>query len=156
MSFEKRCLKNLAEFIEAEDPKAAKHLRNISDNMIDLTAPFRAGAYYCRGMNGSYSIKQVLPALFPNDPKLDYNSLTINGVTAGREYANLPELMEKDKEKYDKIRKELYAYCELDTFAMVKVLTELRKAVRDRSSCTELCWWVRTALTNLRLESNRL
>jgi hypothetical protein len=37
--------------------------------------PFQSKAYYNNDMEGSYSIKHVLPALYPNDPELDYHSL---------------------------------------------------------------------------------
>ena len=151
MPFEKKRLEELAEYIKKDDPKRAKHLLNIRDNIIDLMEPFQTGAYYCREMNGSHSIKQVLPALFPNDPDLDYKSLTINGATAGREYAKLPEVIKKDKDQYEKTRTDLLAYCELDTYAMVKLLSKLKEAVKDNSKCTAKCWWVRKAYESIRL-----
>ena len=68
MSFEQSRIKELAKLF----PDLDKHLMALHDNMIDLAAPFRSGAYYCRAMGGSYSIKAVLPALCPDDPELDY------------------------------------------------------------------------------------
>ena len=36
-----------------------------------LKIPFQSGYYYNKAMGGSFSIKSVLPALFPDDPALD-------------------------------------------------------------------------------------
>ncbi len=54
--------------------------------MIDLMTPFRKN-YRLPGMNGSYSIKSVLPALVP---ELNYDSLAIgNGGDASAAFYNL-------------------------------------------------------------------
>ena len=52
-------------------PDLAEHLLNIRDNIVDLLVPFQSGYYYNRAMGGSFSIKSVLPAIFPDDPSLD-------------------------------------------------------------------------------------
>jgi len=96
----------------------------IHDNMIDLAAPFQSGAYYCRDMGGSFSIKSVLPALFPGNPELDYNELSIvkNGGDAMGIYATLHERL---PDEILEIRTALLAYCRLDTLAMVRILQKL-------------------------------
>jgi hypothetical protein len=97
--------------------------------MIDLAAPFRSGAYYCREMCGSYSIKAVLPALCPPSgyPELDYMSLEIrNGSAAMSAYA---ELGDKPPEEIAVTRKALLEYCRLDTLAMVRILEKLYEAI---------------------------
>jgi hypothetical protein len=120
MSFEKVRIKELSLLF----PDLAEHLMSLHDNMIDLAAPFRSGAYYCREMGGSYSIKAVLPALFPNDPELDYTALSLihNGSDAMDAYSTLhlqpPDVIAET-------RAALLAYCRLDTLAMVKVLEKL-------------------------------
>ena len=43
----------------------------IHDHIVDLMVPFQKKQYYTRFMQGSYSIKYVLPALFLDDPELD-------------------------------------------------------------------------------------
>ena len=120
MSFEKTCIKNLAK----QFPSHASHLMSIHDNMVDLAAPFRSGAYYCREMGGSFSIKSVLPALCPNDPELDYKALDLiqDGGDAMTAYASLHE---KTQSEIEEIRKALLAYCKLDTLAMTKILDVL-------------------------------
>lgn len=69
--FECGRLKELAE----EFPDLSKHLLNIKRNVKDLLDPFQRGAYYNKAMGGSFSIKSVLPAIFPDDPALDYHNL---------------------------------------------------------------------------------
>ena len=51
-------------------------------------------------MHGSYSIKYVLPALFPNDPDLDYKKLDLihNGSEAMDSYANLSKMSNEEQE----------------------------------------------------------
>ena len=108
-------------------PDLAYHLRNISEHIVDLIDPFRAGDYYVPAMNGSFSIKKVLPALFPNDPSLDYHNLT-GGVQNGGDAMDIFPKMEfmspEDRAQY---RQALLEYCGLDTYAMVKVWEKLRE-----------------------------
>ena len=56
---------------------------NIESNIKDLLLPFQKGYYYNSLMGGSFSIKSVLPAIFPNDKSLDYKNL--EGVQNGSE-----------------------------------------------------------------------
>ena len=78
-AFECTRLKELAETF----PDLAEHLLNIRSNIVDLLVPFQSGYYYNRAMGGSFSIKSVLPAIFPDDPELDYHNL--EGVHNGGE-----------------------------------------------------------------------
>ena len=124
MSFEKSQIRGLAGLF----PDLSNHLMSIHDNMIDLAEPFGSGAYYCRGMGGSFSIKFVLPAMCPGDPELDYGSLKLvqSGGDAMTAYATLHE---KSPEEISEIRAALLAYCKLDTLAMVKILEKLYEVV---------------------------
>ena len=87
--------------------------------------PFKDRMYYCKEMQGSYSIKYVLPALFPKEPTLDYHNLSLvhNGSEAMSIFATLGD---KPKEEQDIIRKSLLEYCKLDTWAMVKIWEKLK------------------------------
>lgn len=119
-AFECTRIKELAETF----PDLAEHLLNISDHIVDLLVPFQSGWYYNRAMGGSFSIKSVLPAIFPDDPSLDYHNL--EGVHNGGEAMNAFPAMEKmNKEDRETTRRNLLKYCELDTYAMVKVWEEL-------------------------------
>ena len=121
MSFEKSVIKHLA-FLY---PDLKKHLLNIHDNIYDLMIIFRNMDYYNKDMQGSFSIKYVLPALFPNDEELNYHNLEEihNGSEAMNSYANMSFL---EKSKQEKLRKNLLKYCELDTYAMVKIYDKLK------------------------------
>ena len=124
MSFEKTVIKKLAEVF----PDLAVCLMDIHDNLHDLMIPFKDHSYYSAAMNGSYSIKYVLPALYPDDPELNYHNLDLvhNGSEASASFADLAS---KSPEEIEDIRAALLKYCGLDTLAMVKVLAKLREAV---------------------------
>jgi len=122
MSFEKSVLRKLAELY----PDLSEHLMNIHDNMKDLMIPFKDRDYYTRDMHGSFSIKAVLPALFPNDPSLDYHNLDMvhKGDEASEAYANMGSLSEEEREV---LRENMLKYCNLDTYAMVKIFGKLKE-----------------------------
>lgn len=124
MAFERTILKKLAE--DFEDLK--EELIIICDRIKDLMIPFQKGYYYTKAMEGSYSIKYVLPALCPNDTELNYSSLDIhNGSMAMNAFANLHL---KRKDEIERTRKALLDYCKLDTLAMVKIWEVLRYTVK--------------------------
>ena len=123
-AFECTRIKELAETY----PDLAEHLLNIRDNIVDLLVPFQAGYYYNREMGGSFSIKSVLPAIFPNDPSLDYN---LEGVHNGSEAMSVfPKIQFMEPAEKESARHNLLKYCELDTYAMVKVWAELVRAAK--------------------------
>lgn len=120
-AFEKARLSEMANlFSEFSD-----HLLNIRDSIIDLFPPFKNQDYYVKEMGESASIKKVLPALFPNDPSLDYHNLSQvhKGDEASAAYLSLKNLNKKDEEK---LRSNMLKYCELDTYAMVKIYMKLK------------------------------
>ena len=119
-SFECSRIKELAGMF----PDLSEHLLNIKENIKDLLDPFQAGHYYNRAMGGSFSIKSVLPAIFPDDPELNYHNL--EGVHNGSEAMTIfPRIKDMPAEEQKKARHNLLKYCELDTYAMVKVWGEL-------------------------------
>ena len=121
MMFEKGRIKELAEIF----PDLSEHLMNIHNHIQDLMIPFSERMYYCKDMQGSYSIKYVLPALFPNDPELNYHNLPL--IHNGGEAMNIfPKIKDMSKEEQKKARYGLLKYCELDTYAMVKVWEKLK------------------------------
>ena len=124
MAFEKRVIKDLADAF----PDLAEPLMDIHEHMHDLMVPFREQSYYSAAMCGSYSIKYVLPALYPDDPELDYHHLegVHNGAEASAAFADMAS---HTPEEIAQIRRDLLQYCGLDTLAMVKVLRKLREAV---------------------------
>ena len=138
-------------------PDLSDHLLNIADNIKDLIDPFRAGDYYVPAMGGSFSIKSVLPALFPNDPELDYHNLDKRCQNGGDAMTIFPRLQQMEqslpkqgvqnqdgqlvmadslmplpeqiriREEIAASRKALLDYCKLDTWAMVKVWEKLNE-----------------------------
>lgn len=121
--FERGRIKELA----ALYPDLAVHLLNIRDNIQDLLTPFQSGFYYAPAMGGSFSIKKVLPALFPNEPSLDYHNLDERCQNGGHAMAIFPRIQFMEPEEAAASREALLRYCELDTWAMVKVWEKLKE-----------------------------
>lgn len=119
-SFEKTRIKELA----IDFPQYAKELLNIRDGIVDLATPFSQKHYYHPDLKGKYSIKVVLPHLVPEMAEA-YKKLEL--VQNGGDAMNtFPRLKEMSKEQCDLYRNALLKYCELDTYAMVRVLDKLR------------------------------
>ena len=134
-SFEKSRLKELAYIF----PEYRDKLLKIRDNVFDLMNIVKTKTslyeslgyskeeakmfnYYHPDMDGSFSIKKVLP-LFSD---LTYKGMEVgNGVEAMVTYASFPKLLDY-KHKYQK----LVEYCMQDTYAMFAVLDGLRKNVK--------------------------
>lgn len=124
-TFEKARIKEMAEAY----PDLATHLMNIRDNIIDLLIPFRRGHYYTPAMGGSFSIKSVLPALFPDDEELNYHNLNPLVQNGGHAMTIFPKIKDMSTKEAEEARQALLAYCHLDTLAMVRVWEKLKKIV---------------------------
>ena len=107
-------------------PDLKDEMERINANMVDLMIPFKDRNYYTKEMKGSYSIKYVLPALYPDDPELDYINLDLihNGGEASQAFLSLKDKPLKEQEE---IRKGLLEYCKLDTYAMVKIWEKFKE-----------------------------
>lgn len=107
-------------------PDLREEIERINGNIVDLMVPFRNRNYYTKEMQGSYSIKKVLPALFPEDPELDYSNLELihQGEEASNAFKNL-KMLPLDEQK--EIRNALLKYCGLDTYAMVKIWEKFKE-----------------------------
>lgn len=93
------------------------------DRLVDLYKIIRKH-YYHPGFHGSISLKSVLPAILP---EMGYGDLAVQeGQQAGLEYLRMIDPSTPPEEKQE-IRKDLLAYCERDTLAMVKTREELLK-----------------------------
>ena len=136
-SFEKTRIKELSLIF----PKYRDKLLKINDQIFDLMNIVKTKTkmyeklgydkdraklinYYHPSMDGSYSIKKVLPVF----SSLTYQGMEVaNGVDAMITYASFPKLNDKEfKHRYQK----LVEYCKQDTYAMYKVLEGLRKCVK--------------------------
>ena len=109
-------------------PEYKKDLDRINSNIVDFMEPFSKRYYYTKEMQGSHSIKYVLPALYPNDPELDYHNLPLvhNGGEASDTFLCMKG---KTKEEKEEMRKGLLVYCKLDTLAMVKIYDKFKEVV---------------------------
>ena len=110
-------------------PDLSDHLLNIADHIVDLIDPFRAGDYYVPAMGGSFSIKSVLPALFPDEPSLNYHNLDERCQNGGDAMTIFPQIQFMEPEEAAASREALLRYCELDTWAMVKVWEKLNEKI---------------------------
>lgn len=123
-AFEGMIIKKLADTF----PDLAQHLLGIKNELKDLLDPFKNGYYYNKEMGGSFSIKSVLPAVFPDDPSLNYENL--DGVHNGVEAMNIfPLMASMSGERREKVRTQLLAYCGLDTLAMVMLYKKLLESI---------------------------
>lgn len=117
---EKNVVLSLAELY----PDLRTHLKQIAANMRDLLGPFRDRLYYDKRMQGSCSLKHVLPAI---DPSLSYEVLA--GVQNGEEAMLAYEKMQFMKpQERAKTEKRLRDYCAMDTMAMVKIWKTLENS----------------------------
>lgn len=108
--------------LKDEFPEYKADIEQIQNRMVDLMVPFRKKYYYHPDMQGSYSIKYVLPALLP---EYSYEHLEIgNGSDASAAYYNLKSV--SDEAEIEKVMKNLFEYCKLDTLAMVEILRKLK------------------------------
>ena len=125
MAFENKVIGRLAETF----PEYSDKLLAIKGNIHDLIIPFRKRFYYTDAMKGRSSIKSVLPALFPYDETLSYDSL--EGVHNGNEASNAYlSLTEMEPELRERTRRNLLDYCRLDTLAMVRIWEKLESVVK--------------------------
>ncbi len=107
-------------------PDLKPEIERINGNIVDLMIPFSKRNYYTKEMKGSYSIKYVLPALYPDDPELDYSQLSL--IHKGDEASNaFLSLKDKSLDEQEKIREGLLEYCKLDTYAMVKIWEKFKE-----------------------------
>ena len=112
--FECRVMRELA----GRFPEFATELEGIIGRMVDLL-PVARTRYYHPSQHGSWSIKAVLPAAVP---ELSYDQLA--GVQDGN--MAVSAYMEAiapttTPERKQEIKEQLFSYCRLDTFAMVRL-----------------------------------
>ena len=119
--YEKRMITDLA----AACPSLKKDLEKVVTRLVDLH-PIVKSNYYHPQFNGSFSLKDVLPAVVPS---LDYGDLEIQGGTAASQQYYHMIFEVTDPAEKERIRQALLAYCERDTLAMV----ELRKTLLQKA-----------------------
>jgi hypothetical protein len=118
-SFERTRIRELAGWL----PHLADDLLALEHKLVDLLPVIQHHVYHPR-FAGSFSIKQVLNPMVPD---LTYDDLAIvDGQVASVEIARLLFVAHKVRDR-DQLRRDLLAYCERDTWAMVRLLDRLRE-----------------------------
>jgi len=118
IAFEKRVLRELGESL----PGLRKRLATVAEGMIDLMEPFKRRDIYHWKMNGSYSLKAVLPVLVP---EMSYEGLEIrDGAMASEAYFAMVGI--SDPAELARLRKALLEYCRQDTLGLVRILERMR------------------------------
>ncbi|HMT39382.1 MAG TPA: DUF2779 domain-containing protein [Candidatus Saccharibacteria bacterium] len=113
--FEKTCNNLMAEL----QPDYAVFLAQVNDRVLDLMLPFKNGHYVDKDFMGSASIKNVLPVLAP---ELSYKDMDISeGATAQRLWMEAVYTDKNSEAEKAKLMESLRQYCELDTYAMVRI-----------------------------------
>ena len=122
--FEKGVNRNAAESYT----EMAEQLLKVNDRIKDLGDSFKYLYYIDKKFHCSWSIKKVLPVICP---ECSYKELPINhGDQASSEWIRMNDDSTAPDEKA-KIKENLLRYCELDTWAMVRIWQELQKEVKD-------------------------
>jgi len=125
-SFEARVLQSLAGWL----PEYQDKIERIISNIKDLMVPFQRRDIYFWKMQGSYSMKTVLPIIVP---ELGYAELEISdGMMAADAYSKMGA--SHDPEEIERIRKALSEYCRVDTLGMVRILEKLKDLCRKVNS----------------------
>jgi hypothetical protein len=88
-------------------------------------APFQSMSIYHSKFNGSYSIKNVLPALVPD---LNHGDLAISSGDVAAD-CWLQMVRTESEDERNMLKSQLKEYCCLDTYAMIKILEEMRTYV---------------------------
>ncbi|MFT6357804.1 MAG: CRISPR/Cas system-associated exonuclease Cas4 (RecB family) [Saprospiraceae bacterium] len=106
-------------------PQFANFVQSLNARIFDLKEIFSKGLYVDARFNGSASLKAVLPVLCP---ELSYHDLVINnGILAGVKWHHMTSEGKMTEEEQAATRRDLLRYCELDTWAMVRIWEELQK-----------------------------
>ena len=91
-------------------PQYQAELAQICERMVDLSVPFSSGSIYDSRMHGYYSLKKLVEVFY----QFDYHSLA---VSQGLQAAESWRLMQEENADKERIRKELFEYCGMDTYS---------------------------------------
>ncbi len=123
--FDDQLEKNVINRLKQEFPELKKELEHLLKKLVDFAVPFQQLWYYSAGMKGSFSLKNILPALC-NDQS--FSQLPINsGVQAM--YAWMEIQQEPDVFRVSEVKEQLKEYCQTDTLALMKIFNTLKSRV---------------------------
>jgi hypothetical protein len=122
MAFEIGCIRDAA----TAYPEYKEWFGKLEKRFVDLLVPFKKFYYYNPAQKGSASIKHVLPAM----TKTSYEGMAIaDGGTASLEYERVTFGDNVEENDRQRVRHALEDYCQLDTQAMIDVLSALNGLV---------------------------
>ncbi len=127
MAYHHSTEENIVKRLANQFPDLADHL--LSFAYTDPLEVFQNGDYYVSAMGGSLSLKSVAPALYPDDPDMDYHNLEGNVKNGTQAMNAILKAKDMSPEELEQLRQDLETYCALDTFAVVKILKKLYEAV---------------------------
>lgn len=108
-------------------PEFAEFCENMNSRHYDLALIFQKQWYAHPEFKGSYSIKKVLPVLVP---ELSYKEMEVGeGATAMATWKRLVSEENLATEERTRLREAMLRYCEMDTFAMVKIWQHLQSLI---------------------------
>jgi len=119
MGYEKSCNEQMANMY----PQYKEFLNQLNDRIVDLMTPFFEKWFVDKDFFGSSSLKVVLPVVIP---ELGYKGMDVSDGLEARRMWTQTVLEDKNQNNKDEIINDLLKYCELDTFAMVKIFELLR------------------------------
>jgi len=121
-TFEEGVLRSLGDAF----PDYADWTENIISRLVDLIVPFRSFHYYHPSQKGSASLKSVLPAVTGQS----YEEMPIaSGDDASLAFLTIT-FAEVPADEAARVRKELLAYCKMDTEGMVRIVERLKEIAR--------------------------
>ena len=120
VAYHKSTEKNIIKRLSEQFPDLADHLRSYT--YFDPLEVFEAGSYYTNAMGKSFSLKSVAPALYPDDPRMDYHNLEGNVKNGTQAMNAILKVGDMTPPEIDRLRRDLETYCALDTLAVVKIL----------------------------------
>ncbi len=123
-AFEKSRIKEMAHDLPLPQEQKGDLLR-MAERFVDTADVFRKD-YLHPKMYGSYSIKKVLPALVP---EMSYDGMPVANGGQAQDAFDVLYAGELPPKEAQQLRTDLLAYCEQDTWAMVKLVEKLRENV---------------------------
>ncbi|MDH5655818.1 MAG: DUF2779 domain-containing protein [Spirochaetia bacterium] len=115
-------------------PELKRRIETLLPRFTDLALPFRKKYIYKPEMKGSFSIKNVLPAIFPDLKGYEHLNIA-DGLSAMNAFLGLREDIKNPSNPA--VRKDLLEYCRMDTLAMVKILGYIQKILKNEKIPSE-------------------
>ena len=131
-STERNIIKRLAElFHDLKDHLLSFGYKNArgENRYLDIQPLFQKGYYYSSKMGNSFSLKSILPALYPDDTDMDYHNLEGSVKNGTQAMAAQSKAKTLSGEELEQIKNDLINYCALDTYAVVKIIKKLYEIV---------------------------